>query len=67
MLNSIPLPAGLDESRVVAEVEALLNVERQISEAGALLFSAIRASSSEQVLRRQFDNWFALSTSGFVS
>ena len=67
MLNSIPLPPLLDEGRIIANVDAILHAQAGIAEAAASLFSAIRASSPEPSLRRQFDDWHGLSTAAFTA
>jgi len=67
MLNSIPLPPLLDEGRIVAKVDAILHALAGIAEAASSLFSAIRASSPEPSLRRQFDDWHGLSTAAFTA
>jgi hypothetical protein len=67
MLNSIPLPQVLDEGRIIEKVDVILHAQAGIADAASSLFAAIRASSPEPSLRRQFDDWHGLSTPEFIS
>jgi hypothetical protein len=66
MLNSIPLPSALSENDLIAQVEIIIAAQTGIAEAAASLFSAIRASSPQPSLRRQFDGWASLETPAFM-
>ena len=66
MLNSIPLPPELTETAIIAAVDAILGALKGITEAGSSLLAAIRASSPQPSLRRQFDSWPMMEAPVFI-
>ena len=67
MLNSIPAPQLMAESEIIEQVDLILHAQAGIAGAAASLFSAIRASSPNPALRRQFDAWPTYTTAAFMA
>lgn len=66
MLDSIPIPDGLDRSSIVNHVEKLIAAqEKRVAVTGAL-HGLIRASGGGKKLGRKLDTWYDLTPPQFV-
>jgi hypothetical protein len=66
MINSIPIPDGLDEAGIVTAVDKLIEALKITSVVTGELHAMIKASGGPQKLRRALDGWYELTATEFL-
>lgn len=66
MLDSIPIPAGIDRMTVVSHVEKMVAAQEKRISVTTALHDLIKASGGSEKLGRKLDGWYNLTSQEFV-
>ncbi len=66
MLDSIPVPASVDEATIVKNVDKILSALDAVSTATARIQKLVRSATGSLKLGRSFDRWYDISNTEFI-